>query len=174
MTHPASPGCIATCMQLALTTDRVVRILMCCCSRFIVQYTCWAAHLHSSNVCAADHVCLRSATARFRRACRILTSIRFDAALQHQSVTMTSVSTAAARRHADDAAPSEALLQHSDLAQLNGHATRCVGAMLSAMVGDVLGEPRTACLSDCASDMHFAPFGMSALHISHSVSYFCS
>jgi len=28
---------------------------------------------------------------------------------------------------------------HADLAQLDGHSARCVGSMLSSMIGDVLG-----------------------------------
>lgn len=33
---------------------------------------------------------------------------------------------------------------HADLAQLDGHSARCVGSMLSSMIGDVLGAHNTA------------------------------
>lgn len=53
---------------------------------------------------------------------------------------LRSVSAAVAAVRIDDGAAPAASLQHADLANLNGHAAGCVGAMLSGMIGDVLGE----------------------------------
>ena len=86
-----------------------------------------------------QHACLRLASARFTLNSRLLPLLPSVFASQYNARQMTSSATAAAGGQAEDV-PSDAPLQQSDLAQLDGHTARCVGSMLSAMVGDVLGE----------------------------------
>ena len=116
-----------------------------------------ATPVHPTLFRVIDHA--GASVAGLRHAGQAVRCALRDAAPTSTRSHMTSTSTAASRNSASDAAHLEVPLQHADLAQLDGHAARCVGAMLSAMVGDVLGGPALTHTSCIASSI-YAPVDM--------------
>lgn len=74
--------------------------------------------------------------------CKILahdTCIMFSSGRDNALKVRLPETTAAEQQESSSGGALPKQMRHEDLAQLDGHATRCVGAMLSSMIGDVLG-----------------------------------
>lgn len=105
-----------------------------------------ACRIQSASESNISRSCIRLSIARIKLSPSIAVTMASDALGDVSKVRAALPAVGAAPSSASNAdvdaadAPAAAPLQYSDLAQLDGHAARCVGSLLSGMIGDVLGE----------------------------------